>query len=65
MPRILYHYFQFDDLVVVVGDFFQDHGRADRKAHKFVLLSCENSQPNFGFELELKPHFSFTVELKL
>ena len=29
------------------------------------IQSCENAQPNFGFELKLKPHFSITVELKL
>ena len=26
---------------------------------------CENAQPNFGFVLKLKHHFSITVELKL
>ena len=37
----------------------------DPNTDREVMSACENAQPNFGFKLKLKPHFSITAELKL
>ena len=33
--------------------------------NRLWIKPCENAQPNFRFELKLKPNFSITVELML